>query len=211
MRRAHTDSAAPRTTPALAAALVVALASLAVAGVAAARDSDRNQNMNIQAAHSEGSLEDTGVYTFTGAVVITQGTMEIHSDRADIHRAGGEIAKAELTGKPATLKQQMNDGSWMNARANRIDYDTRNDVIVLIGDYTVTTPRGTTSGQRLTYDLKSSRVESGGDSGRISMTFVPKTAQGNGADPKTNAPKTNAPKPTAPKPAAPRPSTQGKL
>lgn len=197
MRRAHTDSAAPRTTPALTAALAVALASFALAGVAAARDSDRNQNMNIQAAHSEGSLDDTGVYTFTGAVVITQGTMEIHSDRADIHRAGGEIAKAELTGRPATLKQQMNDGSWMNARANRIDYDTRNDVIVLIGDYTVTTPRGTTSGQRLTYDLKSSRVESGGESGRISMTFVPKSAQTNGADPKPPAPKTPAPKPSA--------------
>jgi len=192
MRRAHTDSAAPRTTRILA----VALASLAFAGAAAARDSDRNQNMNIQASHSEGSLDDTGVYTFTGAVVITQGTMEIHSDRADIHRAGGEIAKAELTGKPATLKQQMNDGSWMNARANRIDYDTRNDVIVLIGDYTVTTPRGTTTGQRLTYDLKSSRVESGGESGRISMTFVPKSAQTNNPDPKP-APKTPAPKPSA--------------
>lgn len=202
MRRAPTDSAAPRTTPALAAALAVALASLALAGTAAARDSDRNQSMNIQASHSEGSLDDTGIYTFTGAVVITQGTMEIHSDRADIHRTGGEIAKAELTGRPATLKQQMNDGSWMNARANRIDYDTRNDVIVLIGDYTVTTPRGTTSGQRLTYDLKSSRVESGGESGRISMTFVPKSAQGNGADPKPNAPKPNAPKPTTPKPSA---------
>lgn len=193
MRRAPIDSAATR-------ALVVALASLAFAGAASARDSDRNQNMNIQASHSEGTLDETGLYTFTGAVVITQGTMEIHADRADIHRAGGEIAKAELSGKPATLKQQMNDGSWMNARANRIDYDTRNDVIVLIGDYTVTTPRGTTSGQRLTYDLKSSRVESGGESGRISMTFVPKSAQGSGADPKPNAPK----------PTAPKPSTQGK-
>ena len=33
--------------------------------------------------------------------------------------------------------------------------------------------RGTTSGQRLTYDLKSGRVESGGDSGRIKMTIQP--------------------------------------
>jgi len=183
-------------------ALALSAAALLALGIgpAAARDSDRAQNMNIGAAHSEGSLEESGVYTFTGAVVITQGTLEIRADRADIHRTGGDIARAVLVGKQAMLKQQMNDGTWMNARADRIDYDTRNDVIVLIGNYTVSTPRGSTNGQRLTYDLKSSRLESGGDSGRVSMTFVPKSAQG-GSEPKP-APKT-APS-TDPKPAAPK-------
>ncbi|TXI49602.1 MAG: lipopolysaccharide transport periplasmic protein LptA [Lysobacter sp.] len=192
--RPHTSSARARTALA-----TVALLALGI-GAAAARDSDRTQNMNIGAAHSEGSLEETGVYTFTGAVLITQGTLEIRADRADIHRTGGDIARAVLVGKQATLKQQMNDGTWMNARADRIDYDTRNDVIVLIGNYTVSTPRGSTNGQRLTYDLKSSRLESGGDSGRVSMTFVPKSAQG-GAEPKP------APKPASgsdAKPAAPK-------
>ncbi len=195
MRRAHADSLirTHRRTR-IVAALAAAVSALG-AGGAIARDSDRNQNMNIASAHSEGSLEDSGVYTFTGAVVITQGTMEIHADRADIHRAGGDVARAELTGKPATLKQQMNDGTWMNAKADRIDYDTRNDVLVLTGNYTVTTPRGSTSGQRLTYDLKNSRVESGGSSGRVNMTFVPKSAQNGGTTP---APKP-APKPDAPK------------
>ena len=195
MRRAHADSLLrPRCTR-IVAALAAAVFALG-AGGAIARDSDRNQNMNIASAHSEGSLDDSGVYTFTGAVVITQGTMEIHADRADIHRAGGDVSRAELTGKPATLKQQMNDGTWMNAKADRIDYDTRNDVIVLTGNYTVTTPRGSTTGQRLTYDLKNSRVESGGDSGRVNMTFVPKSAQNGGTVP--------APKPAAPKPDAPK-------
>lgn len=205
MRRLPADSSlSSRPAPAAAtgarALSAAALLVLGIAGTAAARDSDRTQNMNIGAAHSEGSLEDSGVYTFTGAVVITQGTLEIRADRADIHRTGGDIARAVLVGKQATLKQQMNDGTWMNARADRIDYDTRNDVIVLIGNYTVSTPRGSTNGQRLTYDLKSSRLESGGDSGRVSMTFVPKSAQG-GSEPKP------APKPasgTDAKPAAPK-------
>lgn len=194
MRRLPADSSIrPRASSARSALALSTAALLALGiGAAAARDSDRTQNMNIGAAHSEGSLEDTGVYTFTGAVLITQGTLEIRADRADIHRTGGDIARAVLVGKQATLKQQMNDGTWMNARADRIDYDTRNDVIVLIGNYTVSTPRGSTNGQRLTYDLKSSRLESGGDSGRVSMTFVPKSAQGGDGKP--------APKPDA-KPA----------
>lgn len=181
-RLALANRASALSTAALSMAALLTAAAFGI-GTAAARDSDRAQNMNIGAAHSEGSLEETGIYTFTGAVLITQGTLEIRADRADIHRTGGDIARAVLVGKQATLKQQMNDGTWMNARADRIDYDTRNDVIVLTGNYTVSTPRGSTNGQRLTYDLKSSRLESGGDSGRVSMTFVPKSAQ-NGAEPK---------------------------
>ena len=151
------------------------------AAAASARDSDRNQPMNINAGHQEGTLDATGVNTLTDDVVISQGTLEIHADRADIHRNDGDIARVLLTGGQATLKQQMNDGSWMNAKADHIDYDTVNDVIVLTGNYTITSPRGSTSGQRLTYNLKTSRIESGGGSGdsksRVTMTFVPKAAQ----------------------------------
>ena len=44
----------------------------------------------------------------------------------------------------------MEDGTPMTAKPDRIDYEMKTDVIVLTGRYTVTTPRGTTSGQRLT-------------------------------------------------------------
>ena len=55
-----------------------------------------------------------------------------------------------LTGKQAVLKQQLDNGSPMTATANRIDYDMLADVVVLTGNYTVTTQRGSTSGnQRL--------------------------------------------------------------
>jgi lipopolysaccharide export system protein LptA len=66
----------------------------------------------------------------------------------------------------------------MTAKADRIDYDMTSEVILLTGNYTVTTPRGTTSGQRLTYNLKSGRIESGGEgNGRVTMRIQPKSAQ----------------------------------
>lgn len=187
-------SAADPTVTVRRAALALALAALTCAGAASARDSDRNQPMNINAGHQEGTLDDTGVNTLTDNVVITQGTLEIHAARADIHRTNGDIARAVLSGSQASLKQQMNDGTWMNANADHIDYDTINDVIVMTGNYTVTTPRGSTHGQRLTYNLKTSRIESGGgdNGGRVTLTFVPKASQQN----------------TPPKPSAPTP--QGK-
>lgn len=151
----------------------LAVASAMLSGAASARDSDRNQPMDIEASRQEGTLDGNSVNTLSGNVIIRQGTLDIRAAKADIHQRGGEVVRAVLTGSQASLKQQMEDGSPMTAMADRIDYDMNTDVIVLTGNYTVTTPRGTTSGQRLTYDLKSGRIESGGDSGRIKMTIQP--------------------------------------
>jgi lipopolysaccharide export system protein LptA len=160
--------------------LLLAAVAFAVSGLAGARESDRNQPMNIAADRAEGSLDGNGVSVLTGGVVITQGTLDIRAARADIHQRGSEPVRAVLTGNQAVLKQQMDDGSWMTAKADRIEYDMITDIIVLTGNYTVATPRGSTRGQRLTYNLKSGRVDSGGEgNGRVSMTIVPKAAQQN--------------------------------
>jgi len=143
-----------------------------------ARESDRNQPMDIESDHQEGTLDGNSINTLSGNVVIKQGTLDIRASKADIHQSGGEVVRAVLTGSQAVLKQQMDDGSPMTAKADRIDYNMSTDVVVLTGNYTVTTPRGSTSGQRLTYDLKSGRLESGGQgSGRVKMTIQPKSAQ----------------------------------
>jgi lipopolysaccharide export system protein LptA len=151
---------------------------LALAGSVHARSSDRNQPMNISSDQQIGSLEENAVNTWSGNVVINQGTLEIRSSKADIHQLGGEPVRAVLTGNQAILKQQMEDGSPMTAKADRIEYDMTKDVIVLIGNYTVTTARGSTNGQRLTYDLKSGRIDSGGQgNGRVTTTILPKSKQ----------------------------------
>lgn len=170
--RPTADTTARRALP-----LAAAVLALALAGTAAARDSDRNQPMNIESDRQEGTLDGNSVNVLTGNVTITQGSLDIRAGRADIHQRGGDVVRAVLTGSQAVLKQQMDDGSPMTAKADRIDYDMTADVIVLTGNYTVTTPRGSTSGQRLTYNLKSGRVESGGDSGRVRMTIQPKATR----------------------------------
>jgi lipopolysaccharide export system protein LptA len=157
-------------------ALFAAIAVFALPAMA--RDSDRNQPMDIDAGRQEGTLDGNSVNVLSGGVTITQGTLDIRADRADIHQRGGEVVRAVLTGSQAVLKQQMDDGSPMTAKADRIDYDMTSEVILLTGNYTVTTPRGTTSGQRLTYNLKSGRIESGGEgNGRVTMRIQPKSAQ----------------------------------
>ena len=43
--------------------------------------------------------------------------------------------RAVFTGKQATMKQQLDDGTWMDAVADRIDYDIKTEIITLTGSY----------------------------------------------------------------------------
>lgn len=161
-----------RLSPAKLACLAVLLLPFA----ASAKTSDRNQPMNIDAASSDCNLiDDDGKCRFTGNVVITQGTLEIHADAADLYRVGGEADRVVLTGKPATMKQQMDDGSPMNARADNIEYKVREDTIILTGNYSIESPKGSNAGQRMVYNTKTGNMQSGGDGTRVRTVIQPKT------------------------------------
>lgn len=157
--------------------LAVALAALC-AGPAAARSTDRGQPMDIEAGHQSGTIDDSQPTVLSGGVKIIQGTLNIDADRAVITLKDSDPVRAVLTGNQAVLRQQMDNGTPMTAKADRIDYDMVADIVVLTGNYTVTTQRGSTSGQRLTYNLKSGQVDSGGqDGGRVKMRILPKSAR----------------------------------
>jgi len=153
----------------------VLLAATLVPGVATARESDRNQPMDIVADNSGGNLAGgNGKYRFSGNVVIVQGTLEIHADTADVIQKNGETERVVLTGKQATLKQQMDDGTWMNARADNMDYNVNSEVIVLTGNYKVDSERGSNAGQRMVYNTRSGDMQSGGDGTRVRTVIQPK-------------------------------------
>jgi lipopolysaccharide export system protein LptA len=157
--------------PLLLAALVACLAAPSVA----AKTSDRRQPMNIDAGAQAGALDGNSVNVLSGGVTITQGTLDIRANRADIHQRNGDVARAVLTGSPVVLKQQMDDGSPMTARASKVDYDLQTEIVVFTGNVSIEQPRGTMTGQRVVYNLRTGRVDSGGEGGgRVKMTIQPK-------------------------------------
>ena len=148
---------------------------LPVAG-ALAKSTDRNQAMAIDAGGQSGNLEGDGKTVLSGGVVVTQGSLEIRSSAAEIYMAGGEISRSVFTGKQVKMKQQMDDGSWMDAQADRVEYDMKSETITFIGNYTVKSDRGSNSGQRMVYNTKSGNMESGGDGTRVRTVIQPKAA-----------------------------------
>lgn len=166
-----------RTLPAKLALLALLLPSLAMA-----KSTDRNQPMDITSANQSGNmLDDNGKIRYTGNVVIIQGTLEIHADTADLFRKDGDIDRVVLTGKQATLKQELDDGSPMDAVADNIDYKVGTDTVVLTGNYRMTSPKGTNAGQRMVYNTKTGDMQGGGDGTRVHTVIQPKNAAPAGA------------------------------
>jgi lipopolysaccharide export system protein LptA len=148
---------------------------LACTSAAWARTSDRNQPMDAESNQNSCVLSDTGQCVMTGNVQITQGSLNIKAAKATIFRAGGDISRALLSGSPVVLTQQMDDGTPMTARASNVDYNLSTEVVVFTGDVQLQQPRGTMSGQRVVYNLKTGGIDSGGESGgRVKMRILPK-------------------------------------
>lgn len=154
---------------------IALLAALLLPGMALAKSSDRNQPMTIDSTNSDCNMVgDNGRCQFSGNVVIVQGTLEIHADTADVQQKDGEADRVILRGKQATLKQQMDDGTTMNARADNMDYNIGTEVIVLTGNYHVESQRGSNSGQRMVYNTRTGSMQSGGDGTRVRTVIQPK-------------------------------------
>ena len=156
--------------------LLLCLAAAALTPVTAlAKTSDRNQEMTLDSDTSDcNQAAANSRCVFSGAVEITQGTMVIRAERAEIVQRDGEIDQVVLTGKQATLKQDMDDGSTMNARADRIVYEPKKEILTLTGNYQVQSPRGSNSGQRMVYNMASGQVQSGGDGSRVRTVIQPR-------------------------------------
>lgn len=152
------------------------VALLLAPAAALARSSDRNQPMDAGADRSDCSVSsDSGPCVLTGNVKITQGTLIINAAKADIKRADGDISFVTLTGSQATLKQELDDGSPFNGRANRIEYDMPKDTIVLTGNAYVDKNGDTIKSERIVYNSKTGQVESGGTGGRVNIRMQPKS------------------------------------
>lgn len=165
----------PPVKPLATAILAGASALLLVSPGAWARSADRGQPMDIEAGSTSGSLDDRQPTVLSNGVTINQGSLQIEASTATITTRGGDPVRAVLTGGPVKLKQQLDDGTPMNATANRVDYDLTTEVVIFSDKVNIQQPRGSLSGPRVVYNMKTGMVNSSSDStGRVKMTIQPR-------------------------------------
>lgn len=169
--------------------------SLAFSSTAHALKSDSDKPMDVNADRFEGQFKD-GVSTLIGNVSITQGTLLAKADKAVVSQNDkNEIVRAVLTGSPATLVQDLDDGGKLDIRAQEINYDKVKNSATLSGNAYVKQPRGEVTGGYLIYDLTSKQIKGTGDesTGRVSMRIYPQEK----ADSKSTKSSPEQSKPTA--------------
>lgn len=171
---------------------VLALGLLAVSP-AFAKQTDRQQQMQVDAKHFDGFQKPHSVSTLTGNVVIRQGSLKATGAQAKVYFDGeSQINRVVITGGPAHIEQLDDNGNLMQGNAATIDYMVDKDFAVLTGNAAITQKgRGEAHGDKLTYNTQTSEMtgESGGDS-RVHMIFQPKpkAAPAAGSTPSTTAP-----------------------
>lgn len=157
-------------------ALALGLALSALALPAWALQSDRQQPLNINAQHFT-AVKDPGVSRFMGNVTLSQGSLKGDAAQATAYtNADNKITRVVLEGTPAHLSQRQDDGSTMQAQAQRIDYTPDTDTVILTGGAQVVQPgHGSFQGERLVYDTRTGAMQ--GESaagGEVHVTFQPR-------------------------------------
>jgi len=186
-------------SPAGLALALAASALLAAGSPARAEREDRNKPMTVDSSGAVPDVVDLSKQkaVFTGNVVITQGTLQIHADRVEVsqdkegNRLGYAFGSPE---HPATFRQKRDrPDEWSEGEALRIEYDSAANRVRFVGNAQLRMLQGTTVTDQaraalITYDTAADTVALNGagegsatpanPGGRTTVVFTPRPASG---------------------------------
>ena len=138
---------------------------------------DRDQPIEI-AADNAVINEKQNQAQYTGAVLVTQGTLKLEGELVNLKtNEAGEVETFVSKGQPARFEnlRRKTDKEPVRGRALTIEYSYDTERVVLTGDAEITTTDSKFSGSEITYDLSTGKVTaSGSRSKRVNMTMQPK-------------------------------------
>lgn len=135
---------------------------------------DKDQPINISADAAQKN-EKKGLTTYTGDVVIIQGSVRITGDKVTIHEQNGEVYKVVADGKPAHFRQKPDkDSDFVIAEGNNMDYRVSKEKLTIKGNAHLKQEGRTTTSNLITYDMKAAQVNAGNDGGRVNMVIPSK-------------------------------------
>jgi lipopolysaccharide export system protein LptA len=143
------------------------------------------------------------ISTYSGTVILTQGTLVIRADKLIVHEDKEGFQHSTSTGNPTTFKQKREGkNEYMEGSAQRIEYDGRMDKVQLYTKAWVKRGEDIVHGDYISYDANAEYAEVIGGaktdgtpgSGRVKAIIQPK----NKPAPKSEAPASDAPTAAAP-------------
>lgn len=167
------------STPKLSLKIALASALLTAGLPAVAVTGDTDQPIHIESDQQSLDIQSS-VVTFTGHVVVTQGTIKINADKVVVTRPAGEKGKEVIDGygNPATFYQMQDNGKPVNGRADKMHYELQNDFIELTGNAYLDQLDSNIQGDKITYQIKEQKMQAFSSKGqRVKTVLVPAQLQ----------------------------------
>lgn len=143
-----------------------------------AEKADSLKTTNIKASHYD---QSGNVLKLQGSVIVTRGSLLITSENAIYQQRDDGSTLVTLTATPSTpvfFRQKRDKGAdlWMEGNANRVEYDSKTEVVKLIDKASVRYLDGkkvtqSQEGDYLSYD----NVNDIANGKSVSITIEPKT------------------------------------
>ena len=141
--------------------------------------SDRNQQLSLAAENATYNSK-TGITTYTGNVVIEQGTMKLQADSlVATLNSKNEIQTITAKGKPAKFQQQIEANKGLaRGEAQNIVYNADTGIITLTGNAYLYQDGSSIRGNRLKSSMNKGDVEAhGSSSNRIQIIIPPSSSK----------------------------------
>jgi len=141
-------------------AVLVAAAIAAVSAFSAkAEKADREKPTQVEANRMT-SDEARRISIFEGNVVLTKGTMQLRAERVVVRQDADGFQHASASGSPAKFRQKSDargtqEGVWLDAEAQRIEIDERNERVELHENARVSRDQDEVRGSYILYDQRS--------------------------------------------------------
>ena len=159
--------------------LFLATVVLASSSAFALKD-DVNQPINIVSDNQSLDMEKS-VVTFTDNVVITQGSIIIKANKVVITRPAEKSGKKETVeafGTPVTFHQQLDNGTPVDGKANKVHYDLGSEFLTLTNNAELKQLDSKINGSVITYDVKKQQLKANGNGkSRVTTVLIPSQLQ----------------------------------
>ena len=144
--------------------LVILLAtflSMAMPDIASAKQEDSQQPITIEADKAKVD-EKQGLSTYTGNVLLRQGSIQIKSDELHVYSKGGALEKLVATGKPVIYLQAGNaEKGDIVGEAYTMEYFANEGKLILLENAKLSQGQNMFSGNRIAYDTRNRGVLGG--------------------------------------------------
>ncbi len=159
--------------------LALLVAAFCTCGVAQAKQSDKDQPININASSFAGS-QDSGKIVFTGSVTLDQGSFKADGSQATGYTDPDDTSQWQrvvLVGSPAHFQQTQDNGTLVHGQGATIDYKVSENTVILTGNAVVVQQgKGEFHGEKLVYNTDTGEIQgSPVTGGRVHITLQPRT------------------------------------